>query len=169
MSRRNYFATLIIGVMALATTSACAGNVSMPLPEVSLPAFAPGGANVSRETMAGKVVYLDFWASWCSPCRSSFPWMDALSQKYKNKGLLIVGVNKDQEIADAKLFLDKHPVSFMLARDPQDNLAKTLGVMAMPTSFLIDRKGIVRSTHTGFRASDQEALEKEITTLLEQP
>lgn len=145
-----------------------ADPTGQPLPEISLPSLKSGAPTTTRSALLGKVVYVDFWASWCVPCRASFPWLESMNAKYKDKGLLILGVNKDQEIADAERFLAKHPVSFALVRDPNDALVSHLGLIGMPTAYLIDRKGVIRTIHKGFRSDDQASLEKALVALLEQ-
>ena len=92
----------------------------------------------------GKVVLVDFWASWCAPCLSSFPWMDDLQKRHGQQGLVVVAVNLDQDRALADAFLRKTAPQFRIEFDQQGTLAKQFGVQAMPTSFLIDRSGIVR-------------------------
>jgi thiol-disulfide isomerase/thioredoxin len=155
--------------LALGLGSASAADLTgQPLPDISLPALKSGAPNTSRSNLLGKVVYVDFWASWCAPCRASFPWLESMNAKYKDKGLLILGVNKDQEVADAERFLAKYPVSFSLVRDPNDALVNRLGLIGMPTAYLIDRKGVIRTVHKGFRSDDQAELEKAFVALLEQ-
>lgn len=160
---------LPVAALAFSLSSASAADLTgQPLPDISLPALKSGAPSTSRSSLLGKVVYVDFWASWCAPCRASFPWLESMNAKYKDKGLLILGVNKDQEVADAERFLAKYPVSFSLVRDPNDTLVTRLGLIGMPTAYLIDRKGVIRTIHKGFRADDQAELEKAFVALLEQ-
>lgn len=114
----------------------------------------------------GKVVYLDFWASWCTPCRRSFPWLDALDKKHGTNGFVVVTVNVDTERKLASDFLAEVPVGFKVAYDPKGALASQWKLLGMPSSFLIDRNGKVRSSHQGFRAGDEAKRETEITQLL---
>lgn len=118
--------------------------------------------------LKGKVVLVDFWASWCAPCLSSFPWMDELQQRHGQKGLVVVAVNLDQDRALADAFLKKTAPQFRIEYDAQGTLAKQFGVQAMPTSFLIDRRGKVRITHRGFRAAQRAEREQQIRQLLEE-
>lgn len=134
------------------------------VPELVLPDGQ--GAPQSLRAARGKVVYLDFWASWCAPCKQSFPWMDSLHQRYGPQGLVILAVNLDQERDAAERFLTKTPVSFTRLYDPKGETARLFGVSAMPHSFLIDRGGQVRAVHRGFRPSDAEALEADIRKAL---
>jgi cytochrome c biogenesis protein CcmG/thiol:disulfide interchange protein DsbE len=114
----------------------------------------------------GKVVYLDFWASWCKPCRQSFPWMDAMQKKYAADGLVIVAVDEDEEVADGQKFLRRLPADFSIVPDPQGKLAEHYGLIGMPTSFLIGRDGQVVKQHQGFFEASPAAFEAEIRALL---
>lgn len=160
---------LLTTALCLGLAQAGAADLSgQPLPEISLPALRGGAAPTTRSSLLGKVVYVDFWASWCAPCRASFPWLNAMHKKYQGRGLVILGVNKDDELADAERFLAKYPASFPLVRDPGDALVKQLGLVGMPTAYLVDRKGVIHSVHKGFRNDDQAALESTLVKLLEQ-
>ncbi|WP_210418784.1 TlpA disulfide reductase family protein [Aliikangiella coralliicola] len=98
----------------------------------------------------GKVVYLDFWASWCIPCRKSFPWMNEIRQKYSPDELAIVAVNLDKERKLAEEFLKKYPAEFEIVFDPAGSSAKKYQILGLPSSLLIDRNGKIISTQTGF-------------------
>jgi len=98
----------------------------------------------------GQVIYLDFWASWCVPCRLSFPWMNELQAEYGGKGLTIVAVNVDHDAAAAQQFLEQVPASFKIVYDPSGRIAQKYPLKGMPTSFLIGRDGTVRFEHDGF-------------------
>ncbi len=117
---------------------------------------------------AGKVLYIDFWASWCPPCVKSFPFLNNLHNQYKAEGLQVIGINLDEVIEDAKQFAAKNPVEFILAADNTKSCAKDFGVLAMPTSYLIDRKGIVRYIHLGFRSGQVDDLHKRVKSLLQE-
>ncbi len=114
--------------------------------------------------LGNKVLYVDFWASWCPPCAQSFPFMNELSRDFKDKGLQVLGINMDQSTEDTKAFLAKYPAHFPVGTDIDENCAKNFAIKAMPSSFLIDRKGVIRYTHLGFRADDT----KDIRALIEQ-
>lgn len=113
----------------------------------------------------GKVVYLDFWASWCVPCRKSFPWLNELAKKYPDD-LVVVGVNVDTTRADADRFLKKYPASFPLVFDPQGKLAAEYKLEGMPSSVLVDRKGKVAHRHVGFREEKRGEYEKTLLDLI---
>ena len=114
----------------------------------------------------GKAIYVDFWASWCGPCKQSFPWMNAMQDKYAAKGLQVIAVNVDAKRADAERFLVKTPANFQIAYDPKGDSAKSYAVKAMPTSLLIDRGGRVTYVHAGFRDEDRADLEAKINDVL---
>ena len=111
--------------------------------------------------------YVDFWASWCSPCAASFPWMEKIHKKYKGKGLKIIAVNIDEESADRDAFLAKYKPSFaILTDDERLNLASSFKVANLPVSFIIDRSGKILARHNGFTLRKSSKVEKEIATLL---
>jgi len=115
----------------------------------------------------GKVIYLDFWASWCGPCRRSFPWMNQVQNKYVDQGFTVISVNLDTEFELAKKFLEHTPANFPVVYDPQGLLAKKYELLGMPSSFLIGKDGQVKRTHVGFFTKNQPTYEHEIKTLIE--
>jgi cytochrome c biogenesis protein CcmG/thiol:disulfide interchange protein DsbE len=116
--------------------------------------------------LKGQVVYLDFWASWCAPCRESFPWMNRLQGELGPDGLVVIAVNVDRQRADADRFLREHPAQFRIVYDADGLLPEKFGVRGMPTSFLIDRNGRVQSRHEGFLLRDRDALRQQIRALV---
>jgi thiol-disulfide isomerase/thioredoxin len=133
-----------------------------------LPVLAPFGLEGPRPAdLSGKVVLLDFWASWCGPCKASFPVLDGLQKKYGARGFKVLAINVDEDAAKMERFLADHPVSFPVLRDARQKLVEAAGVEAMPSSFLVDRGGAIRFTHVGFRAeTTPEELNREIESLL---
>ena len=118
----------------------------------------------------GNVVVLDFWASWCGPCRRSFPWLNAMHSKYEQEGLVIIGVNLDASREDAAEFLEEYPAEFRIHFDTDAVLATEYGVEAMPSSYVIGRDGELRSTHRGFKVKEQSDYEAILVEALgEQP
>lgn len=124
------------------------------------------GATLDLQDYRGKVLLLDFWASWCVPCRRSFPWMNEMQEKYEAQGLVIVGVNMDAEAADAEKFLHEFPANFQIIKDPSGELAKKFDVIAMPSSYVIDRNGQIVERHLGFKVKRQGEYESLIQSVL---
>jgi len=122
--------------------------------------------DLNLAALQGKVVYLDFWASWCAPCRKSFPWMDAMQRTYAERGLVVVAVNLDQERALADEFVREFSPHFRIMFDSKGALAEAFKVSGMPSSFVIDRRGVVRYRHVGFREQTQAALDDELRALV---
>jgi len=107
----------------------------------------------------GKVVVLDFWASWCVPCRRSFPWMNSMQEKYKDDGLVFIGANLDSDPAEAAAFLQDYPARFEIINDPDGELAREHDVIAMPSSYIFDRDGVLVTRHLGFKVKRQDEYE----------
>ena len=114
----------------------------------------------------GKVVIVDFWASWCVPCRRSFPWLNAMHRKYANQGLVIIGVNLDADRSEAMKFLEDFPPEFSIYYDETKDLAREFGVVAMPSSYVIGRDGEIRKKHFGFKVKKQGEYESAIVDAL---
>lgn len=132
------------------------------VPGAAAPDIALGLPGDSRRLadLRGRFVYLDFWASWCAPCRVSFPWMNALHDRLGPQGLLVVAINLDAERADADRFLQRHPPRFLVGFDPRGDSPRAFQVRAMPTSVLVAPDGRVVSVQRGFvpeHAADYEA------------
>lgn len=151
------------------------GTVGLPAwalqPGEQAPGFELPGRNgtvtFALAAHPDKVIYVDFWASWCGPCRQSFPWMNAMQQKYGSAGLEVVGINLDAEAKDADAFLAQVPANFTVAFDPGGDSARRFGVKGMPTSFLIGRNGMLIHAHTGFNEDGRKQLEQMIAAAVE--
>jgi thiol-disulfide isomerase/thioredoxin len=156
--------SLLAGLCALTAVPATCAGTGQPAPAFSLPGIA---APINLNAYLGKVVYLDFWASWCGPCKKSFPWMNKLQAKYAAKGLQVIAVNLDADQADAKQFLETTPAMFDIAFDPKGMVAQQYHVKGMPTSLLIGRDGKIVEQHAGFNDFTQAVLEQEIQALME--
>ena len=115
----------------------------------------------------GKVIYLDFWASWCIPCRKSFPWMNAMEAKYAEQGFKVITVNVDVEKSLAIDFLQENPASFSIIYDPKGIIAKEFKLKGMPSSYMINKLGKPVSAHVGFYNDKKADYEAEIIKLLE--
>ena len=121
--------------------------------------FTTASTEFNLADYRGKVVVLDFWASWCVPCRRSFPWMNEMHEKYGDDGLVIIGVNMDTQESDASSFLEEYPARFQIMHDPFGELARTYGVIAMPSSYVFDRNGEQVKRHLGFKVKLQDEYE----------
>ena len=148
--------------------------LTLATPMIALADAAPAfslpdsqGTVISLSQQQGKVVYLDFWASWCGPCRQSFPWMNEMRQKYQSRGLEIIAVNLDSKREDADKFLSKIPAEFTVLYESSGATPTAYGVKGMPTSFLIDAKGQILSQHAGFNSAHKDELEAAIQQALE--
>ena len=145
----------LLCLAAITATAAAALEAGDPLPPLD-----------ALESVRGRVAYVDFWASWCGPCRVSMPALDALYRKHGSRGFAVVGVNKDVDATERKRVLERVPVSFPTTGDADDRVARAFGVKAMPSGYLVDRRGIVRHVHRGFTAETAAQLEKEVESLL---
>lgn len=140
-------------------------DVGEQAPEFRLPALGADGS-VRLADYRGVVVFLDFWASWCPPCLSSLPQLDALRGEFPSDQFQIVAINVDRDPRKALAFLARHPVGYPSASDPKGEWPERFGVPTMPSSYLIDRQGVVRHVHAGFRDGDIEKLRAQIAALL---
>jgi thiol-disulfide isomerase/thioredoxin len=152
------FAGLPAGVFAL--------GVGEAMPAINGPRLDAADSSLAADALRGQVVYVDFWASWCGPCRRSMPIIDGLARKHAGAGFRVIGVNKDVREADARRFLEQVKVDFPLVQDEGDKLARAFGVKAMPSGYLVDRKGVVRFVHRGYNPNNTSAIEAEIQSLL---
>jgi len=150
-------AYVLIGLLL----SFCVSATNAPSFELTGPA-----GPVSLQNYKGKVVFLDFWASWCPPCRKSFPWMNTLEKKYGRYGFTVVAINVDKHQTMAEKFLSRTPAAFAIGYDPNGHVAQAYGLKVMPSSFLIDRNGNLVVEHKGFRDKDKKRLEDRIRKLL---
>jgi thiol-disulfide isomerase/thioredoxin len=161
--------SLWVGALALTVcaSTALAGNKSLRVGD-SLPDLTTFSLEGKLpDELKGKVVLLDFWASWSGPCKESFPVMEVLHQKYAAKGLVVLAVNLDDDAGAMKEFLKSHPASFPIVRDAGKKLVNTASIASMPTSFVIGRDGKVASVHKGFHGkSSARQYVEEIEKLL---
>jgi thiol-disulfide isomerase/thioredoxin len=151
---------------ALVTTGAYAApDVGQPGPAFNLPVRG-GGAPISLAGLKGQVVMVNFWASWCAPCRQEFPLLDSIYKKYKSLGFSLVGINVEPDSKLADGFLAQTPVSFPILFDAKSDISKAYGVNAMPTTFLVDRKGTVRWMHRAYKPGDENEYLDQVRALL---
>ena len=152
-------------LLALLAAPAGALGPGDPAPAWSAPALT-GGDPVSLASARGKVVYLDFWASWCVPCRNSLPLLEELRQEFPADRFAVVAVNLDREPDAGRRFLAKAKIGYPSASDPEGRIPASFGVETMPTSYLIDRSGVIRFVHRGFQKSDVPELRRRIAELV---
>ena len=158
---------LAIVLLCLPLSGQGAGvSAGQEAPGFELPRLAGEEGALALTDLRGKVVYVDFWASWCGPCRLSFPLLQVLHEEFGPQGFEVLAVNVDEFEPDALQFLEEIPVTYPVVRDASGATPEVYGVLGMPTGYLIDRQGIVRKVHQGFRKSDGEKLRQEIVELL---
>ncbi len=157
---KQLISTAIFALLLLSHNSFAALNQA---PDINLPCI---DGSVKLAELKGKVVYLDFWASWCEPCKKSFPWLHDIKQSYADKGFEVVAVNldKDRKLADA--FLKEMDVNFVVAFDENGESASSYKLKGMPSSYLIGRDGKLYASHIGFKEKDKTKLEQAIKELL---
>lgn len=153
-------------MLALVLVAGVAGatGVGEPAPPFSLTTVH--GETIALTSLRGQVVYVDFWASWCGPCRRSFPWMNEMQQRYGDRGLTIIGVNVDRRRADAEQFLKTNVARFAVVYDDRGATPQAYSVKGMPSSYLIDARGTVVGVEQGFHDDRKGAIEDQIRSLL---
>jgi thiol-disulfide isomerase/thioredoxin len=154
-------------ILALSASNAFAVSAGDKAPDFNIPRLEAKGM-ISLKHYRGKVVYIDFWASWCGPCRKSLPALNSIRTEFRKKGFEVIAINLDEERDDAMAFLKEFPVVYPTAIDTSSKVPEAYGLVGMPTSYLVDRQGIVQWVHEGFKKSDIEPLRKKIHTLLSQ-
>lgn len=178
MVKKPALTLLAVVGMGLLPASVMAVSAGDPAPDFRLPVLGfkaegskTGGtkAEQSLQDHRGQVVYLDFWASWCAPCRKSMPFMEALHQELASEGLRILAVNLDDEQAPALKFVERYGVTYTNLFDGMATLPEKYKVMGMPTAVLIDRKGVVRWVHAGFSSKDEAEIRQQIEAVLADP
>src|SRR5262245_11370008 len=150
---------------ALAVSSMVGASASLA-PSFTLPSRA--GDNVSLDQLKGQVVMLNFWASWCGPCRQEMPLLDQMHKRYSALGFTLVGVNVEANTADAERWLKDTPVSFPVLFDRESKVSKMYDVNAMPSTVFIDRKGNIRYRHRGYKPGDEGEYLNQIRALLKE-
>lgn len=162
-SSRNRLATAAALVLLCAGPVFAQWQAGQRLPNLAAMGLPPA----TTAALAGKVVLLDFWASWCGPCKESFPILNRLQETYGPRGFTVLAVSVDEDAAQMTRFLEEHPAAFPIAHDARQKLVESAAIEAMPSSFLVDRAGTIRFVHAGFRPeSTPEELVREIESLL---
>jgi len=162
---KTILATMALS-LSLLGSPALAVEEGEQAPDFSLPSIHADQPPISLSDLAGKTVYVDFWASWCAPCLTSLPLYNELYHKYSDQGLEIVAINVDNPIEDGLYFLEDNPLDFLIPADPDGETAELFGVIGMPSSYLITPEGEVTLVHMGFRSGDIELIESEIQRVL---
>lgn len=158
--RMRFLIAVATAATIVAAPVAFAAGAGDPAPPFTLP--ESNGNAVALDNLRGRVVYVDFWASWCAPCRRSFPWMSEMQRRYGDGGLTVVAVNVDRKREDAAKFLAVTPGAFTIVYDPAGAVASAYDVKGMPTSYLVDRAGRIVAVDSGFREDAKAALEARI-------
>jgi peroxiredoxin len=164
-SRLALLLTALCGALATLPGRAVALDAGDAAPSFSAPRL-DGAGLVELAAHRGKVVYLDFWASWCAPCVVALPALDELRREFPAADFQVLAVNVDRDPTDARRFLARHAVGYPSASDPEGRIPERFGVETMPTSFLIDRAGKIHYVHRGFRRGDVDDLRRRIRGLV---
>jgi peroxiredoxin len=161
---RNFLrAVALAGALAVSSLVGASATIA---PSFTLPSRA--GDSVSLEQLKGQVVMLNFWASWCGPCRQEMPLLDQMHKRYSALGFTLLGVNVEANTADAERWLGETPVSFPVLFDKDSKVSKLYDVSAMPSTVFIDRKGNVRYLHRGYKPGDESEYLNQIRALLKE-
>jgi thiol-disulfide isomerase/thioredoxin len=159
-------AALIASLAALAW-AAPATDTAVPAPSFSLASRT--GGQVSLADLRGQVVMINFWASWCGPCRQEFPALEQIYARYRPMGFTLVAINVESDQADAEKFLAATPASFPILFDPDNTVSGSYGVTAMPTTVLLDRQGRVRWLHRAYQPGDEAKYIEQVRAALREP
>ena len=161
VSPQAKYALLLIALVS--STLTYAASVGDPAPFFELEGRADSTYRI--DDFKNKVVFVNFWASWCAPCRKELPLLDQLQSKHHD--LVVLAINIDSEKVIAEQFLEKYKIKSLVLFDPDTEVVASYGAIAMPTSFILDKKGIIRYSHYGFNAkSDPEKWDAEVNSLL---
>jgi peroxiredoxin len=156
----------LILVIALTLFNPPASNqIGKKAVEFSLPTVA--GETMALQSWRGKVVLLNFWATWCGPCREELPELARVQEKFRQRGLTVAAVTVDNELENIRSFLKKYDVKLQVLWDKRKKVAKAYAVEKMPSSYLIDRNGVVRFIHRGYNSEELKRIETEIDELLD--
>ncbi len=162
LTRWTRLGLLALTTLLLAAPVMAAGDP--PAPTFSLP--ARGGSTVDLTQFKGQVVMINFWASWCVPCRKEMPLLESIYKKYKPLGFTLLGVNVEPDQKDAESFLKQTPVSFPVLFDAKSRVSGLYNVQGMPTTVFIDRKGNVRLVHQSYNDGDENLYLDQIRSLI---
>ncbi len=157
--------SIIIAVASLTLSStASAVKVKQVAPDFTL--ASNKGGNVRLKDLRGKVVMINFWATWCAPCRKELPLLNDLYNKYKSKGFVLLGVNIDDKSAPAKKMIKELKINFPVLFDNNQSTSESYDLQAMPSTFILDKNGIIRFSHYGYKSGYEKKYEKDVKSLL---
>ena len=165
MTKIKLAATLNTFIFLLLTFSINPAALASKAPVFELPGDS---GSIALEAYQNQVVFIDFWASWCVPCKYSFPWLNQMQERYGEDGFKVIGINVDKDKAMAAKFLERVPATFDIAYDPEGEVADLYSLKVMPSSYLIDRDGNLVHAHKGFKTSDGSRMEDMIRKLLDE-
>lgn len=151
-------------VLMLIATQVHAISESAPAPDFTLKSNS--GKNIKLSELRGQVVMINFWASWCGPCRQEMPILNQLYQRYEPMGFTLLGVNVEEDSGAANKVLREIPVDFPVLYDNKNQVSETYQVRAMPSTILIDRDGKVRYLHKGYKPGYEEDYQKQVRELI---
>jgi peroxiredoxin len=151
--RAGIVAALVLALPAMAVLPAGVAAPNGPAPPFSLP--SKGGSEVSLAQYKGQVVMINFWASWCGPCRQEMPLLEDIYKKYNKLGFTLIGVNVEPDSKAADDWLKQTPVTFPVLYDKDSKVSQLFNVSGMPTTVIIDRKGNVRYRHVSYKPGDE--------------
>ncbi|WP_026376271.1 TlpA family protein disulfide reductase [Aestuariibacter salexigens] len=160
----SFLAMLVVVLTVFTATTTSAAVTAVQAPDFTLKSRE--GSNMRLAEQRGNIVLVNFWASWCGPCREELPHMEALQKEYEKLGFTVFAVNVDDDPSKANVLLNDIDVSFPVLFDPQGDVSQMYDVSAMPTTVIIDRDGMARMTHKGYQSGDERKYEKAIKLLM---
>ena len=167
MSLQKYLPKKLLGLGVLVVAGLLAINASAnPAPDFTLPSST--GENVRLAEQRGQVVMLNFWASWCGPCRQEMPLLEEMSKRYSAAGFVLYGVNVEEDNTDAKKLIKQLGVTFPILYDTESKASSLYNVDAMPTTVVIDKKGVIRFVNRGYKAGDEVKYREQIRELIKE-
>jgi thiol-disulfide isomerase/thioredoxin len=161
---RSLAAVALLCVAVSSTAVSTGPSATAPAPAFSLP--ARGGGQVALADLRGQVVLINFWATWCGPCRKEMPLLEQISKKYQPLGFRMVAINVEEDGQLFDVFLREVPVTFPILLDPANGVSKLYKVSAMPSTVIVDRKGKIRYVHQGYKPGDESKYQDVIRSLI---
>ena len=160
---------LTLGAHAAGKNNVVSVNPPVPAPDWTLPAIQNAEGDLSMSDFRGKITYVDFWASWCGPCRLSLPALNSLNEAFSDDPVKFLAISIDVVEEDAWDFLARYTVDYPVVIDTEGDIARLFAVDGMPSGYLIGRDGLIREVHVGFRKGDEEELRAQIAALIAEP